>query len=436
MKPSDIIDKINSLSIEVNSIIEQLVSGKENPQMMDIDLLNQKLISMYDLSTKLRYQLNLDDVVIPTEEPEPDLEYFHFEPGTSRFVIETEEKIEDLPAVAEAMADKPEPSFDSAQDAEPEPSFDSAQDAQAEPSFDSAQDAQAEPEPSFDSAQDAQVEPEPSFDSAQDAQAEPSFDSAQDAEPEPEPEPEPSFDSAQDAQPEPEPAVAEAMADKPEPEIIETKDEIKEPVIPIEIDIEQEKQASYWTVETGWIDPNIALKVEQIKPVIIKETIPEPEPVQKPYVAPEPKIEPVIIPEPIIKPEQTYNPPQEVKPEPQIIKPVEEKKPIFESISKPEKSLNEILAENKEKSGMSEIQKAAFTDFKSAITLNLKISFIRELFHGNEKDYKKMIDFLTRCENYSEARLYMQGEKEKHPEWEGKQDLINHLQELINRKFL
>jgi hypothetical protein len=30
----------------------------------------------------------------------------------------------------------------------------------------------------------------------------------------------------------------------------------------------------------------------------------------------------------------------------------------------------------------------------------------------------------------------MQGEKEKHPEWEGKHDLLNHLQELINRKFV
>ena len=95
-----------------------------------------------------------------------------------------------------------------------------------------------------------------------------------------------------------------------------------------------------------------------------------------------------------------------------------------------------MMAGNKERSVINDAQKLGFTDFKSAITLNLKISFIRELFHGNEKDYKKMIDFLTKCENFSEAKMYMQDEKEKHPEWLAKQELLNHLQELINRKFL
>ena len=90
MKPSEIIGQIEFLNKEINSLIDQLVSDKENPQIMDIDLLNQKLISMYDLSLKLRYNLNLGEVEIASEES--DLEYFHFEPGTSRFIIEQEEK--------------------------------------------------------------------------------------------------------------------------------------------------------------------------------------------------------------------------------------------------------------------------------------------------------------------------------------------------------
>ena len=64
MKPSEIIDKINSLNIEIESIVEQLLSDKENPQVMDVDLLNQKLISIYDLALKLRYNLNLADAIL------------------------------------------------------------------------------------------------------------------------------------------------------------------------------------------------------------------------------------------------------------------------------------------------------------------------------------------------------------------------------------
>jgi len=184
--------------------------------------------------------------------------------------------------------------------------------------------------------------------------------------------------------------------------IIDPIEEEKEPDVTEEFIPETEQpETSYWSVETGWTKP-----VEENKePEAIE---PEPVSIEQPKINTE--LEEKLIPT--------------------------EKKPIFESVSKPERSLNEMMANNKEKSVINEAQKLAFTDFKSAITLNLKISFIRELFQGNEKDYKKMIDFLTKCENFSEAKLYMQGEKEKHPEWIGKQDLLNHLQELINRKFL
>jgi hypothetical protein len=111
-----------------------------------------------------------------------------------------------------------------------------------------------------------------------------------------------------------------------------------------------------------------------------------------------------------------------------------EKKSVLETFSKPDLSINEALSSNKENI-LSEIQKGQFSDIKSAISLNLKITFIKDLFGGNERDYKRMIDFLNKCQNYSEARMYIQEEKDKRPEWDKKQDLIDHLMELINRKF-
>jgi hypothetical protein len=333
MKPSEIIQQIDYLNKEINSLIEQLVLNKENPQIMDIDLLNQKLIGMYDLSLKLRYKLNLGEVELETEES--DLEYFHFEPGSTRFVIDKEE------------------------------------------------------------AKSAEVKPEEKI-------------------------------------PVPEVEVLSQVTDiEPETEVVEAETEVTETISieeeaveiaePVQETVEEkipetdQHETKYWTVDKGWINTPALEKKEEPEEIIIQD-VEEKVPEEKTESEADIKIE--------------------EKPEVEEKKAAETKKPIFESVSKTEKSLNEMLAANKEKTVLAETQKHAFTDFKTAITLNLKISFIRELFHGNEKDYKKMIEFLTKCENYSEARLYMQGEKEKHPEWESKQDLLNHLQELINRKFL
>ena len=368
MKPSEIIEQIDNLNKEINTLIEQLVSDKENPQIMDIDLLNQKLISIYDLSLKLRYKLNLGEVEIASEETE--LEFFHFEPKTSRFLFEPDDK----PVKQVIIKEKSE-----------------------EPTEVIPQEKEIVTEQVDELPKEEIIYSEPEH--VKEDIVEPLHEVIAD----------PVVET------ETIPKESSFVEDIMEVEQIEVTEPIIEPIENVNAVIEEtipetdQNETPYWSVETGWIKKPVEEIVEIItdkaEPEAVKEIIPEPEPIQQPE-------KPVSV----IK-----------KTEP------EEKKPIFESITKPEKSLNEIMAENKEKAVINEVQKSAF---KSAITLNLKISFIRELFQGNEKDYKKMIEFLTRCENYSEAKLYMQGEKEKHPEWSGKQELLNHLQELINRKFL
>ncbi|MEX0966570.1 MAG: hypothetical protein WD077_04995 [Bacteroidia bacterium] len=75
-------------------------------------------------------------------------------------------------------------------------------------------------------------------------------------------------------------------------------------------------------------------------------------------------------------------------------------------------------------------------DLKSAISLNKKIAFINDLFKGNQKEYRKTIDFLNKSGNYSEARFYLQSELKPKYDWKDSDPLYLELQELVQRKFL
>lgn len=112
------------------------------------------------------------------------------------------------------------------------------------------------------------------------------------------------------------------------------------------------------------------------------------------------------------------------------------KKAVFEKFAKQEPSLNEKLAGKKEYVPLADsLQKGPIKDIKTAITLNMKLAFIRELYGGDQKEYNQMISFLTKCQNYTEAKLFLQEEKEKHPNWENKTEMFEQLMTLIHRRF-
>ena len=112
-----------------------------------------------------------------------------------------------------------------------------------------------------------------------------------------------------------------------------------------------------------------------------------------------------------------------------------DKKPIHEKFAKEDTSLNKKLTANENQKLSDKLQKGPITDIKSAINLNLKLSFIKELYQGDQKEYKKMIDFLGKCKNYSEARFYITKEQEGRPYWVNKSELVNTLMGLIERRF-
>jgi len=115
--------------------------------------------------------------------------------------------------------------------------------------------------------------------------------------------------------------------------------------------------------------------------------------------------------------------------------PPEDKKPVFEKYTKKEPSVNEKLATTKQVPLAEKVKKTPISDIRSAINLNLKLSLIKELFNNDQKEYKRVIDFIQKCGNYSEAKLFVTGEMEKNPHWNNHQNLVDILMELIERRF-
>ncbi|MGB0432029.1 MAG: hypothetical protein ACPGLV_16260 [Bacteroidia bacterium] len=74
-------------------------------------------------------------------------------------------------------------------------------------------------------------------------------------------------------------------------------------------------------------------------------------------------------------------------------------------------SLLDKLTSSKTKTGSTkQISGKPIRDLKKAINLNLQIRFQRELFENEKRAYRRAIDFINKCNTYSEARSYIQHE--------------------------
>lgn len=125
---------------------------------------------------------------------------------------------------------------------------------------------------------------------------------------------------------------------------------------------------------------------------------------------------------------------KEAKPEPPKEKPTQEQNSTSGSGS----SLNEKLHDpdriNKELG--EKFKNKPIPNLKSAITLNQKMGFIRELFNNDERAYKKAIDFLNKCGNHAEARFYLQDQLKPHYGWKDDDPQYQELLQLVQRRFL
>ena len=210
---------------------------------------------------------------------------------------------------------------------------------------------------------------------------------------------------------------------------------------------------------------------EEPTPVVKQEALVAEKPVPEP-VPEKPQAEPVVTrPEPVIieapktvvfdtpavvwepapQPVAAEKDTEEIK-EPEIVETViKTKKPISsklerlksdeqslnEKLYSPQVSLNERLAGGNVKRNLADkLKLSPISDLRSALSINQKAAFISKLFNGEEKEFKRVLNFISESRNFSEAKYYLQSEIGKQYNWQEDNEVVQEFMELVYRKFL
>jgi len=144
-------------------------------------------------------------------------------------------------------------------------------------------------------------------------------------------------------------------------------------------------------------------------------------------------------PEPVIDPIE--HPIAEVPAEPEIIIPeprvIQTQIVIEDTEDKPLVTINQILSA--QLSGSPRVgdhpQLQPIKDLKSAITLNDKLLFVRDLFNGYSMAYGEAIDILNRFSRFEEADNFLKLNYYTKNNWEAKQATTDKFYELLQRRF-
>jgi len=191
------------------------------------------------------------------------------------------------------------------------------------------------------------------------------------------------------------------------------------------------------TPEEEWLPVSPPME----EPVAVPDPVREPEPVRKP--------EPVEIPIPIIEPQPVPEPVPIPQPEPveeptaffptfqpTIQKP--DKQPVRETIGEMslfqrDSSLNETLGKQKPVHDVaSSITETAVSDIWSAITINERFLFIRELFSNDHEGFKNTVTLLNSLNSWEAAKKFMTDRFE----WDKNNPVAEDFLNVVRRRFL
>ncbi len=167
--------------------------------------------------------------------------------------------------------------------------------------------------------------------------------------------------------------------------------------------------------------------VEPAGETISEKTSPNPSP-QKPQ-QPEQQQKP--------RPEESRK--NNEKPQKPLRKTVAEKTPppkgVGEKFNDRQNSLNDLLSgKNQDHSIGERMKHNHIADLKTAIDINHKFLFIRELFDGDSDEYNQVIEKLNNASAMQEARQILSAYHKKY-QWKEKQDTLNHFMDIINRRY-
>ena len=98
-------------------------------------------------------------------------------------------------------------------------------------------------------------------------------------------------------------------------------------------------------------------------------------------------------------------------------------------------SLNERYS-GKNQALADKMQSSPISDLKSAININQRTAFIKELFENDSRAFKKTLDFVNKCKNYSEAKFYLNSEIKPKFNWDNENAQTKEFMNLVYRKFL
>jgi hypothetical protein len=135
---------------------------------------------------------------------------------------------------------------------------------------------------------------------------------------------------------------------------------------------------------------------------------------------------------------------EELGPEPFIVEQKKEEKPldIIETEIKVENkveekrlTLNEMLS-SKLGNKTTKSGSKAIGDLKTAISLNDKMVFIKELFNGYNLAYSEAIEIINRFESFEAADNFLQKNYGKKNDWDAKNTTVDRLYDYLNRKFI
>ncbi|TAF47918.1 MAG: hypothetical protein EAZ51_06655 [Sphingobacteriales bacterium] len=100
-------------------------------------------------------------------------------------------------------------------------------------------------------------------------------------------------------------------------------------------------------------------------------------------------------------------------------------------------TLNEFLSpQNNNQNISSRLSSMATSDLKSAISLNDKMIFIKQLFNGYNLAYSEAIEILNRLDSFESADNFLQKNYAIKNKWLDKQEVVDRFYEILNRRYV
>ncbi|WP_134090819.1 hypothetical protein [Olivibacter sp. XZL3] len=166
--------------------------------------------------------------------------------------------------------------------------------------------------------------------------------------------------------------------------------------------------------------------VEEKAPVEEKPSLKEEEPMSKQIVE---EAKSVVIP---VEQEKVEQPKQEEPKRPMTLN------ELFSAQRKQEQgSFNEQKATSASSFGKPESPGGTkrITDLKSAVSLNDKLLFIKDLFNGYSLAYTEAIELLSRYDNFADADAFLQNSYAQKNNWASKQATVDKLYAILRQRF-